>query len=115
MAIQAFSGGIQQFPIPDFVLTESIADGDILIYRDVDKAFHNETGNFTTLAEVNALIANIQSGGSVDLSDYVTTTALATQVATLNTSIGTKADTTYVDAQIDAIPGTDLSNDVTNE
>ena len=114
MAIQAFSGGIQQFPIPDFVLTESIADGDILIYRDVDKAFHNETGNFTTLAEVNALIANIQSGGSVDLSDYVTTTALATQVATLNTSIGTKADTTYVDAQIAAIPGTDLSNYVTN-
>ena len=114
MAIKAFSGGIQQFPIPDFVLTESIADGDILVYRDVDKAFHNETGNFTTLAEVNALIANIQSGGSVDLSDYVTTTALATQVATLNTSIGTKADTTYVDAQIAAIPGTDLSNYVTN-
>ena len=114
MAIQAFSGGIQQFPIPDFVLTESIADGDILVYRDIDKAFHNETGNFTTLAEVNALIANINSGGSIDLSDYVTTTALATQVATLNTSIGTKADTTYVDAQIAAIPGTDLSNYVTN-
>jgi hypothetical protein len=114
LAIQAFSGGIQQFPIPDFVLTESIADGDILVYRDIDKAFHNETGNFTTLAEVNALIANINSGGSIDLSDYVTTTALATQVATLNTSIGTKADTTYVDAQIAAIPGTDLSNYVTN-
>ena len=114
MAIQAFSGGIQQFPIPDFVLTESIADGDILVYRDIDKAFHNETGNFTTLAEVNALIANINSGGSIDLSDYVTTTALATQVATLNTSIGTKADTTYVDAQIAAIPSADLSNYVTN-
>ena len=114
MAIKAFSGGIQQFPIPDFVLTESIADGDILVYRDIDKAFHNETGNFTTLAEVNALIANINSGGSIDLSNYVTTTALATQVATLNTSIGTKADTTYVDAQIAAIPGTDLSNYVTN-
>lgn len=114
MAIQAFSGGIQQFPIPDFVLTESIADGDILVYRDIDKAFHNETGNFTTLAQVNALIANINSGGSIDLSDYVTTTALATQVATLNTSIGTKADTTYVDAQIAAIPSADLSNYVTN-
>ena len=114
MAIKAFSGGIQQFPIPDFVLNESIADGDILVYRDVDKAFHNETGNFTTLAQVNALIANIQSGGSVDLSNYVTTTALATEVATLNTAIGTKADTTYVDAQIAAIPSTDLSNYVTN-
>lgn len=113
MAIQAFSGGIQQFPIPDFVLTESIADGDILVYRDVDKAFHNETGNFTTLAQVNALIANIQSGGSVDLSNYVTTTALATQVATLNTSIGTKADKTYVDAQIAGIDSPDLSNYVT--
>ena len=113
MAIQAFSGGIQQFPIPDFVLTESIADGDILVYRDVDKAFHNETGNFTTLAQVNALIASITSGGSVDLSDYVTTTALATQVATLNTSIGTKADKTYVDAQIAGIDSPDLSNYVT--
>ena len=82
MAIQAFSGGIQQLPTPDFNLLTSIADGDILVYRDIDKAFHNETGNFTTLAQVNALIANIQSGGSVDLSDYVTTTALATQVAT---------------------------------
>jgi hypothetical protein len=113
LAIQAFSGGIQQFPIPDFVLTESIADGDILVYRDVDKAFHNETGNFTTLAQVNALIASITSGGSVDLSDYVTTTALATQVATLNTSIGTKADKTYVDAQIAGIDSPDLSNYVT--
>jgi len=114
LAIQAFSGGIQQLPTPDFNLLTSIADGDILVYRDIDKSFHNETGNFTTLAQVNALIANINSGGSIDLSDYVTTTALATQVATLNTSIGTKADTTYVDAQIAAIPSADLSNYVTN-
>ena len=113
MAIQAFSGGIQQLPTPDFNLSSSIADGDILVYKDIDKSFHNETGNFTTLAQVNTLIANIQSGGGVDLSDYVTTTALAAQVATLNTSISVKADTTYVDAQIAAIPGTDLSNYVT--
>ena len=116
MAIQAFSGGIQQFPIPDFVLSESIADGDILVYRDVDKAFHNETGNFTTLAQVNALIANINSGGTVDLSNYVTTTSLAAQIATINTTISTKADTTYVDTQIANINNNapDLSNYVTN-
>ena len=113
MAIQAFSGGIQQLPTPDFNLSSSIADGDLLVYRSVDKAFHNETSSFTTLAQVNQLIANIQGGGGVDLSDYVTTTALAAQVATLNTAISVKADTTYVDAQIAAIPGTDLSNYVT--
>lgn len=113
MAIQAFSGGIQQLPTPDFNLSKSIADGDLLVYRSVDKAFHNETSSFTTLAQVNQLIANIQGGGGVDLSDYVTTTALAAQVATLNTAISVKADTTYVDAQIAAIPGTDLSNYVT--
>lgn len=113
MAIQAFSGGIQQLPTPDFNLSSSIADGDLLVYRSVDKAFHNETSSFTTLAQVNQLIANIQGGGGVDLSAYVTTTALAAQVATLNTAISVKADTTYVDAQIAAIPGTDLSNYVT--
>jgi len=113
LAIQAFSGGIQQLPTPDFNLSSSIADGDLLVYRSVDKAFHNETSSFTTLAQVNQLIANIQGGGGVDLSDYVTTTALAAQVATLNTAISVKADTTYVDAQIAAIPGTDLSNYVT--
>ena len=113
MAIQAFSGGIQQLPTPDFNLSTSIADGDLLVYRDVDKAFHNETNSFTTLAQVNQLIANINSGGSVDLSNYVTTTALAGEISTLNTSISLKADTTYVDAQIAGIGTPDLSNYVT--
>lgn len=113
MAIQAFSGGIQQLPTPDFNLTTTIADGDLLVYRSVDKAFHNETSSFTTLAQVNQLIANIQSGGGVDLSGYVLSTTLAAEIATLNTAISVKADTTYVDAQIAAIPNTDLSSYVT--
>ena len=108
MAIQAFSGGIQQLPVPDFNLTENIAEGDILVYRSATKSFDNTTGNFTTLAQVNALIANIQGGGGVDLSNYATTTALSAAIAP-------KADTTYVDAQIAAIvhPSTDLSQYVT--
>ena len=113
MAIQAFSGGIQQLPTPDFNLSTTIADGDLLVYKSVDKAFHNETSSFTTLAQVNQLIANINSGGSVDLSGYVLSTTLAAEIATLNTAISVKADTTYVDAQIAAIPNTDLSNYVT--
>lgn len=113
MAIQAFSGGIQQLPTPDFNLSTTIADGDLLVYKSVDKAFHNETSSFTTLAQVNQLIANIQSGGGVDLSGYVLSTTLAAEIATLNTAISVKADTTYVDAQIAAIPNTDLSNYVT--
>ena len=113
MAIQAFSGGIQQLPTPDFNLSTTIADGDLLVYKSVDKAFHNETSSFTTLAQVNQLIANIQGGGGVDLSDYVLSTTLAAQVAALNSAISVKADTTYVDAQIAAIPNTDLSSYVT--
>jgi hypothetical protein len=113
LAIQAFSGGIQQLPTPDFNLSTTIADGDLLVYKSVDKAFHNETSSFTTLAQVNQLIANIQSGGGVDLSGYVLSTTLAAEIATLNTAISVKADTTYVDAQIAAIPNTDLSNYVT--
>ena len=113
MAIQAFSGGIQQLPTPDFNLSTTIADGDLLVYKSVDKAFHNETSSFTTLAQVNQLIANIQSGGGVDLSGYVLSTTLAAEIATLNTAISVKADTTYVDAQIAAIPNTDLSSYVT--
>jgi len=113
LAIQAFSGGIQQLPTPDFNLSTTIADGDLLVYKSVDKAFHNETSSFTTLAQVNQLIANIQSGGGVDLSGYVLSTTLAAEIATLNTAISVKADTTYVDAQIAAIPNTDLSSYVT--
>ena len=115
MAIQAFSGGIQQLPTPEFTL-ENIQDGDILIYRDIDKAFHNEVSSFTTLAQVNTLLANIQSGGSIDLSNYVTTTTLQSQVATINASISNKADTTYVDTQIANINNNapDLSDYVTN-
>ena len=115
MAIQAFSGGIQQLPTPDFNLTENIADGDLLVYKTATKSFDNFASSFTTLAQVNTLIANIQSGGGVDLSGYVLSTALATQVAALNTAISVKADTTYVDAQIAGIvhPTTDLSNYVT--
>ena len=113
MAIQAFSGGIQQLPTPDFNLSTTIADGDLLVYKSVDKAFHNETSSFTTLAQVNQLIANIQSGGGVDLSGYVLSTTLAAEIATLNTAISVKADTTYVDAQIAGIDSPDLSNYVT--
>jgi hypothetical protein len=113
LAIQAFSGGIQQLPTPDFNLSTTIADGDLLVYRSIDKAFHNETNSFTTLAQVNQLIANINSGGSVDLSGYVLSTTLAAEIATLNTAISVKADTTYVDAQIAGIDSPDLSNYVT--
>jgi len=31
LAIQAFSGGIQQLPTPDFNLSTTIADGDLLV------------------------------------------------------------------------------------
>jgi len=115
LPIQAHSGGIQNLPQPDFNLSTSIAEGDILVYKTATKSFDNTVGNFTTLEQVNALIANINSGGNIDLSNYVTTTALATEIATLNTSIATKADTTYVDAQIAAIHSLpDLSSFVTN-
>ena len=115
MPIQAHSGGIQNLPQPDFNLSTSIAEGDILVYKTATKSFDNTVGNFTTLDQVNALIANIASGGNFNLSNYVTTTALATEIATLNTSIATKADTTYVDAQIAAIHSLpDLSSFVTN-
>ena len=115
MAIQAFSGGIQQLPVPDFNLTADISEGQLLVYRSATKSFDNFTSNFQTLDQVNALIANIQGGGNVNLSNYVTTTALATNTSTLNTSIALKADSTYVDAQIAAIvhPSADLSQYVT--
>ena len=115
MAIQAFSGGIQQLPVPDFNLTADISEGQLLVYRSATKSFDNFTSSFQTLDQVNALIANIQGGGNVNLSNYVTVTALAANTATLNTSIALKADSTYVDAQIAAIvhPSTDLSQYVT--
>ena len=115
MAIQAFSGGIQQLPTPDFNLSTSIAEGDILVYKSATKSFDNTVGNFTTLEQVQALIAAIQSGGGIDLSNYVTTATLTATTATLNTAIALKADSTYVDAQIAAIvhPPTDLSSYVT--
>jgi len=115
LAIQAFSGGIQQLPVPDFNLTTDISEGQLLVYRSATKSFDNFTSSFQTLDQVNALIANIQGGGNVNLSNYVTVTALAANTATLNTSIALKADSTYVDAQIAAIvhPSTDLSQYVT--
>jgi hypothetical protein len=116
LAIQAFSGGIQQLPVPDFNLTENIAEGDILVYRSATKSFDNTTGAFTTLAQVNSLIAAIQAGGGVDLSNYVTDAELNSNTATLTASIALKAASTYVDAQIAAIvhPATDLSTYVTS-
>ena len=116
MAIQAFSGGIQQLPTPDFNLTSNIAEGDILVYRTATKSFDNTTGAFTTLAQVNSLIAAIQAGGGVDLSNYVTDAELNSNTATLTASIALKAASTYVDAQIAAIvhPATDLSTYVTS-
>ena len=74
MAIKAFSGGIQNQPLPEINL-DNINDGDILVYSTAQKAFQNTAGSFTTLDQVNALIANINSGGTVDLSNYATTTA----------------------------------------
>ena len=114
MAIKAFSGGIQNQPLPEINL-ENINDGDILVYSTAQKAFQNTAGSFTTLAQVNALIANINSGGAVDLSNYATTTALQTEVTNLTALIATKTTESYVDAKIAALPGpTDLSDYVTN-
>jgi hypothetical protein len=115
LAIQAFSGGIQQLPTPDFNLSTDIAEGQLLVYRSATKSFDNFTSSFQTLDQVNTLIANIQVGGGVDLSNYVTTATLTSTTATLNSAIALKADSTYVDAQIAAIvhPPTDLSNYVT--
>ena len=114
MAIKAFSGGIQNQPLPEINL-ENINDGDILVYSTAQKAFQNTAGSFTTLDQVNALIANINSGGTVDLSNYATTTALSSSVTNLTALIDGKTTEAYVDAKIAALPGpTDLSNYVTN-
>lgn len=114
MAIKAFSGGIQNQPLPEINLA-NIADGDILVYDVSTKAFENTAGSFTTLDQVNALIANINSGGTVDLSNYATTASLSTEVTNLTALINSKTTESYVDAQIAALPGpTDLTNYVTN-
>ena len=110
MAIKAFSGGIQNQPLPEINLF-NVQDGDILVYKTANKAFENTVGSFTTLDQVNALIANINSGGSIDLSDYATTTSLNTEVTNLTALINSKTDEAYVDAKIAALPGpVDLSN-----
>jgi len=114
LAIKAFSGGIQNQPLPEINLA-NIADGDILVYDVSTKAFENTAGSFTTLDQVNALIANINSGGTVDLSNYATTASLSTEVTNLTALINSKTTESYVDAQIAALPGpTDLTNYVTN-
>lgn len=110
MAIKAFSGGIQNQPLPEINLF-NVQDGDILVYKTANKAFENTVGSFTTLDQVNALIANISSGGSLDLSNYATTTSLNTEVTNLTALINSKTDEAYVDAKIAALPGpVDLSN-----
>jgi len=109
LAIKAFSGGIQNQPLPEINLT-NVQDGDILVYKTANKAFENTVGSFTTLDQVNALIANINSGGSINLSDYATTTSLNTEVTNLTALINSKTDEAYVDAKIAALPGpVDLS------
>jgi len=114
LAIKAFSGAVTNNPTPDFNLN-NIQNGDILVYDASIKAFNNSAGSFTTLAEVNQIVANINSGGSVNLSNYVLSSTLTSQLATVNTSIALKADKTYIDAQIAAVvhPAIDLSNYIT--
>ena len=114
MAIKAFSGAVSTQPLPDFNLT-NIVDGDILIYNTVTKSFINSNGSFATLAEVNQLIANINGGGSVDLSSYHTIADFNTAKAALDAATALKADKTYVDAQIAGISNgnVDLTNYVT--
>ena len=113
MDIKAFSGSIQNQPLPEINL-DNINDGDILVYDVATKAFQNTAGSFTTLAQVNALIANINSGGAVDLSNYATTTALQTEVTNLTALLASKTTESYVDAQIAALPSpTDLSDYIT--
>ena len=114
MAIKAFSGAVSTQPLPDFNLN-NIADGDILIYDVTSKAFINSNGSFATLAEVNQLIANINSGGNVDLSLYHTIADFNTSKTAIDAAIALKADKTYVDAQIAGIStgNVDLSNYVT--
>jgi hypothetical protein len=113
LAIKAFSGSIQNQPLPEINL-DNINDGDILVYDVATKAFQNTSGSFTTLAQVNALIANINSGGAVDLSNYATTTALQTEVTNLTALLASKTTESYVDAQIAALPSpTDLSDYIT--
>ncbi len=110
MAIKAFSGGIQNQPLPEINLF-NVQDGDILVYKTANKAFENTVGSFTTLDQVNALIANISSGGTLNLSNYATTTALNTEVTNLTALLNSKTDEAYVDAKIAALPSpVDLSN-----
>ena len=113
MAIKAFGGGISQQPLPDFNLTSDIQGGDILVFDDNVKAFINTSlaefrllGGFATKQYVDELVSGIPTGtgGTVNLSGYVTDTELATQLQTINNLLAQKATTAYVDQQIAQIP-----------
>ena len=122
MAIKAFGGGISQQPLPDFNLTSDIQGGDILVFDDNVKAFINTSlaefrllGGFATKQYVDELVSGIPTGtgGTVNLSGYVTDTELATQLQTINNLLAQKATTAYVDQQIAQIPSIDLSGYLT--
>ena len=75
MAIKAFSGGISQQPLPDFLLTD-IQDGDFLQFNENVKAFINIRNlniptDLSQLTDINGLIG---TGGNTDLTNYYTKT-----------------------------------------
>ncbi len=74
MAIKAFSGGISQQPLPDFLLTD-IQDGDFLQFEESVKAFIN-IRNINVPTDLSDLTDNtsLLSGGGADLTNYYTKT-----------------------------------------
>ena len=75
MAIKAFSGGISQQPLPDFLLTD-IQDGDFLQFDANVKAFINirDLNVPTDISQLTDNTGLIGSGGSIDLTNYYTKT-----------------------------------------
>ena len=84
MAIKAFSGGISQQPLPDFLLTD-IQDGDFLQFEESVKAFIN-IRNINIPSDISDLTDNtalLSGGGNIDLTNYYT----KTETNALNVSV----------------------------
>ena len=88
MAIKAFSGGISQQPLPDFLLTD-IQDGDFLQFDESVKAFIN-IRNLNIPTDLSQLTDNtglIDGGGNIDLTNYYTKTETDALIPTVPTNV----------------------------
>lgn len=103
-----------------------INDGDMLYFNAIKQVFEARTGiptgisgfdndaNYVSYEEVTGLIANIVSGGTLDLTEYATKSELSTAISNINLFSGnyndlinkpavTDPSTVYTRAQVDAI------------